>query len=335
MASQSTRVGVAGVGRLGGLHAKLYREIGTATFAGVYDADQQRAQTVAQEHGVQSFSSFEELLAACEAVNLVVPTSIHFELAQTALRAGKHVFIEKPITTTVAEARALIALARERQRVLQVGHIERFNAALRALQDFPLAPKFIESHRMASFDPRGTDVAVVLDLMIHDIDIILSLVKSPLARVDANGVAVVSLEPDIANARLQFENGCVANVTASRISQKKMRKMRLFQRDAYVSIDFLQGLSEVYRLVGTEEASGRFSFPITLGKLEQGARPRHIIYEKFEAPEGNALKMELESFLHAIQTGAPPPVTGEDGLRALEVATQITALIKQQVQSEA
>lgn len=334
MASQSNRVGVAGVGRLGGLHAKLYREINAATFVGVYDVDPQRAQAVAHEYGVQAFFSFEELLAACEAVNIVVPTSIHFELAQTALLAGKHVFIEKPITTTVAEARALIALARERQRVLQVGHIERFNAALRALQDFPLAPKFIESHRMASFDPRGTDVAVVLDLMIHDIDIILSLVKSPLARVDANGVAVVSLEPDIANARLQFENGCVANVTASRISQKKMRKMRLFQRDAYVSIDFLQGLSEVYRLVGAEEASGRFSFPITLGKLEQGARPRHIIYEKFEAPEGNALKMELESFMHAIQTGAPPPVTGEDGLRALEVATQITALIKQQVQNE-
>lgn len=325
-------VGVAGVGRLGGLHAKLYREVSGANFIGVYDAEHERAQAIAQEHGVKAFDSFAELLAACEAVNIVVPTSFHFELAEQALAARRHVFIEKPITTTVAEARVLIACAKEQGRVLQVGHIERFNGALRALQDFPLAPKFIESHRMASFDPRGTDVAVVLDLMIHDIDIILSLVKSPLTRVDANGVAVVSLEPDIANARLQFANGCVANVTASRISQKKMRKMRLFQRDAYVSIDFLQGLSEVYRLVGAEEASGRFSFPLTLGKLEQGARPRHILYEKFEAPEGNALKMELESFMRAIETNTPPPVTGEDGLRALEVATQITELIKQQVE---
>ena len=328
------RVGVAGVGRLGGLHAKLYRKVAAAHFLGVYDAEAQRAEVVADEHGVKAFSAFEEMLAACEAVNIVVPTSVHFDLAQRALRAGKHVFIEKPITTTVAEARALIQLAQEHGCVLQVGHIERFNGALRSLQNFPLAPKFIESHRMASFDPRGTDVAVVLDLMIHDIDIILSLVKSPLTRVDANGVAVVSLEPDIANARLQFANGCVANVTASRISQKKMRKMRLFQRDAYVSIDFLQGLSEVYRLVGAEEASGKFSFPITLGKLEQGARPRHIIYEKYEAPEGNALQMELESFVHAIRTNTPPPVTGEDGLRALEVATEITRLIKAQVMQE-
>ncbi|NUO78430.1 Gfo/Idh/MocA family oxidoreductase [candidate division KSB1 bacterium] len=330
---ENLHVGVVGVGRLGGLHAKLYREISGAAFAGVYDSDAQRAQTVAQEHGVKAFASFEELLAACAAVNIVVPTSSHFELARQALLAKRHVFIEKPITTTVEDARELIALAQAQSRVLQVGHIERFNAALRALQNFPLAPKFIESHRMASFDPRGTDVAVVLDLMIHDIDIILSLVKSPLTRVDANGVAVVSLEPDIANARLQFANGCVANVTASRISQKKMRKMRLFQRDAYVSIDFLQGLSEVFRLVTPEEASGRFSFPVVLGKLEQGARPRHILYEKLDAPEGNALKMELESFVAAIQNHTPPPVTGEDGLRALEVATAITEIIKRQLES--
>ncbi len=331
---ENFHVGVVGVGRLGSLHAKLYREVAGAAFAGVYDSDAQRAQTVAHEHGVTAFSSFEELLAACEAVNIAVPTSSHFELARQALLAKRHVFIEKPITATVEEARELIALAQTQGRVLQVGHIERFNAALRALHDFPLAPKFIESHRMASFDPRGTDVAVVLDLMIHDIDIILSLVKSPLTRVDANGVAVVSLEPDIANARLQFANGCVANVTASRISQKKMRKMRLFQRDAYVSIDFLQGLSEVFRLVTPEEASGKFTFPVVLGKLEQGARPRHILYEKLDAPEGNALQMELDSFVAAIQNHTPPPVTGEDGLRALEVATAITEIIKQQLQSE-
>ncbi len=327
-----TRIGVAGVGRLGSLHAALYREVAGAAFVGLYDADQARAAKLASDLGVRNFSSFAEMLQACEAVNIVVPTSFHFELAEQALRTGRHVFIEKPITTTVAQARQLLVLAEARGLVLQVGHIERFNAAIRALADFPLAPRFIESHRMASFDPRGTDVAVVLDLMIHDIDIILSLVKSPLAQAHANGVAVVSYEPDIANARLQFENGCVANVTASRISQKKMRKMRLFQRDAYVSIDFLQGLSEVFRMVSPEEASGRLSFPVVLGKIEQGARPRHILYEKLEAPEGNALKMEIESFLAAIQNNTPPPVTGEDGMRALEVATKITEMIKEQIE---
>lgn len=325
---QNIRVGVAGVGRLGQLHARLYREVEGAELAGVYDIDAARAQVLAHELGVRRFDSFADLLASTEAVSIVVPTVFHFELGKAALEANKHVFIEKPITTTVDEASRLIALAALQKCVLQVGHIERFNAALRALENFSLAPRFIESHRLASFDPRGTDVAVVLDLMIHDIDIILTLVKSPLVRLDANGVAVVSEEADIANARLQFANGCVANVTASRISQQKMRKMRIFQRDAYVSIDFLQGLTEVFRLVSPEDAMNTGSFPVVLGKLDQGARQRHIIYEKLQAPEGNALKMELQSFVNAIRTGAPPPVTGEDGRRALEVATTITEVIK-------
>ncbi len=325
---RSIPVGVAGVGRLGQLHARLYREVEGAKLIGVYDTEAPRAETLANELGVRRFESFDELLDATEAVNIVVPTIFHFELGHKVLAAGKHIFIEKPITTTLDEAGALIALAAKQQRVLQVGHIERFNAALRALDNFPLAPRFIESHRLASFDPRGTDVAVVLDLMIHDIDIILALVKSPLTRIDANGVAVVSEEPDIANARLQFANGCVANVTASRISQKKMRKMRIFQRDAYVSLDFLQGLTEVFRLVSPEEAMSSGGFPVVLGKLDQGARQRHIVYEKLQAPEGNALKMELQSFVNAIRAGTPPPVTGEDGRRALEVATTITEVIK-------
>lgn len=325
---QPIKIGVAGVGRLGQLHARLYRDVEGVQLAGVFDTDMARAQTLAGDLGVRRFETFEELLAATEAVNIVVPTSAHFELGHKALAANKHIFIEKPITTTVEEANELIALAAQKQRVLQVGHIERFNAALRALDDFPLAPRFIESHRLASFDPRGTDVAVVLDLMIHDIDIILTLVKSPLTRIDANGVAVVSDEPDIANARLQFANGCVVNVTASRISQNKMRKMRIFQRDSYVSIDFLQGLTEVFRLVSPEEAMNAGGFPVVLGKLDQGAHQRHILYEKLQAPEGNALKMELQSFIHAIRTGTVPPVTGEDGRRALEVATTITEVIK-------
>jgi predicted dehydrogenase len=324
----SIPVGVAGVGRLGQLHVRLYREVEGAELVGVYDTDTARAQALAGELGVRRFDAFEDLLQAVEAVSIVVPTVFHFESGKKALAANKHIFIEKPITTTVEEASQLIALATLQKRVLQIGHIERFNAALRALENFPVAPRFIESHRLASFDPRGTDVAVVLDLMIHDIDIILTLVKSPLARIDASGVAVVSDEPDIANARLQFANGCVANVTASRISQKKMRKMRIFQRDAYVSIDFLQGLTEVFRLVSPEEAMNTGGFPVVLGKLDQGARQRHIIYEKLQAPEGNALKMELQSFIHAIRTGTPPPVTGEDGRRALEVATTITEVIR-------
>jgi len=325
---QSISVGVAGAGRLGQLHARLYREVEGANLIGVYDIDMTRAQTLANELGVRRFESYDEFLAATDAVNIVVPTIFHFELGQKALAANQHIFIEKPITTTVDEANDLIALATQKKRVLQVGHIERFNAALRALDDFPLTPRFIESHRLASFDPRGTDVAVVLDLMIHDIDIILTLVKSPLTRIDANGVAVVSDEPDIANARLQFANGCVVNVTASRISQNKMRKMRIFQRDAYVSIDFLQGLTEVFRLVSPEEAMSGGGFPVVLGKLDQGARQRHIVYDKLQAPEGNALKMELQSFIDSIRHHTPPPVTGEDGRRALEVATTITEIIK-------
>ena len=322
------RVGVVGVGRLGQLHARLYREVERAELVGVFDTDHSRAQALATELGVMAFASVDELLDAAEAVNVVVPTSYHFSLAQQAIEKQCHVFIEKPITVTTQEAQMLIQQSIERNVVLQVGHIERFNPALLALRGVHVAPMFIESHRLASFDPRGTDVAVVLDLMIHDLDVILSLVKSPLEQIDASGVAVISNEPDIANARLKFENGCVANVTASRISQKKMRKMRLFQRDAYISIDFLQGLSEVFKLVPADTPMNPSSLPLILGKIDQGEKKRQIIYEKLQAPEGNALKMELESFLEAIANGTPPPVTGEDGLRALEVASAITEMIK-------
>jgi len=322
------RVGVIGVGRLGQLHARLYREVSRAELVGVFDSNQQRASACATELGVRAFESIDELLGAIEAVNIAAPTTQHFSIAQQALAKGCHLFLEKPITVTVKEADELIKSCSQRKLVLQVGHIERFNPALLALRGVEVAPMFIESHRLASFDPRGTDVAVVLDLMIHDLDVILSLVKSPLAHIDASGVAVISNEPDIANARLKFENGCVANVTASRISQKKMRKMRLFQRDAYISIDFLQGLSEVFKLVAADAPMDPSSLPLVLGKIDQGDKKRHIIYEKLQAPEGNALKMELESFLEAIANGTPPPVTGEDGRRALEVASAITEMIK-------
>ena len=322
------RVGVAGVGRLGQLHARLYREVENAELVGLFDTDQPRGRALATELSVTAFESMDELLNAVEALNIVVPTLHHFALAQQAIDKRCHVFIEKPITVTTTEAEALIKSCAEQNLVLQVGHIERFNPALLALRGVAVAPMFIESHRLASFDPRGTDVAVVLDLMIHDIDVILSMVKSPLEHIDASGVAVISHEPDIANARLKFANGCVANVTASRISQNKMRKMRLFQRDAYISIDFLQGLSEVFKLVPTDTPMDPSSLPLILGKIGQGDKKRQIIYEKLQAPEGNALKMELESFVEAIANGTPPPVTGEDGHRALEVASAITEMIK-------
>lgn len=325
---EPVRVGVVGVGHLGRLHALLYKNVPRAQLAGVFDISPETAAAVAREAGCRAFETYRDLLAHVDAVNVVVPTTQHFSAAAEALRLGKHVFIEKPITSSLQEADELIRLARENRCLIQVGHIERFNQAMRALSTVPLNPRFIESHRLATFNPRGTDVAVVLDLMIHDIDIILTLVNSPVARIDANGVAVISGEPDIANARITFENGCVANVTASRISQKKMRKMRLFEKDSYVSIDFLQGLTERFRLVAQlpeeEQQTG-----VIMGKLE-GKRTRYVYYERLQAPEGNALQIELEEFVDAIVTGRKPHVTAEDGRNALAVATQIADIIKRQ-----
>jgi predicted dehydrogenase len=241
---------------------------------------------------------------------------------------GVHLLIEKPITATIEQARILTERAEAKGLKLQVGHIERFNAAILALEPYNIQPMFIESHRLAQFNPRGSDVAVVLDLMIHDIDLILSLVKSKVTRIDANGITVISDTPDIANARLQFENGCVANVTASRISQNKMRKIRLFQHDAYISIDFAQGTSEVFRLA--DEHTPRSWSTKMLGKIDQGQRKRIIVYEKPKVREVNALKYELERFVDSVQKNLEPPVTGRDGLHALEVAQEILTKIESQ-----
>lgn len=322
------KVGVVGTGHLGSLHAGLYQQVEGAELAGVYDIDLSRAEEVARATGSRAYRDLPGLLAAVDAVNVVVPTTHHFEIAEQALRAGKHVFIEKPITSRPEQAAQLIALARANHCLIQVGHIERFNQAMRAVQRLQVNPMFIESHRLASFNPRGTDVAVVLDLMIHDLDVILTLVKSPIRRIDANGVAVISDEPDIANARLTFENGCVANVTASRISQKKMRKMRLFERDTYISIDFLQGVSERFSLESAVPHD-RDVAPLIMGTLE-GKRKKFICYEKLEAPEGNALALELSAFVGAIREKKPAPVPAEEGMRALAVAIQISEIIKQQ-----
>lgn len=321
-------IGVVGVGHLGSLHAKMLAEIPGVGFAGVYDVDSTKARNIAAEFGVRAFDSLQQLLDTVEALTIASTTVTHYAIARQALESGKHVFIEKPVTETNEEAHELARLARNSVLVAQVGHIERFNPAILALEKHRISPMFVESHRLAQFNPRGTDVAVVLDLMIHDIDIILSFVKSPVVRVDANGVAVVSDSVDIANARLQFENGCVANVTASRISQRKMRKMRMFQRDEYISIDFSEGVAEVFRLVGEDEPDARGT--MMLGEIGSGKHKRKIVYELPEVKDINPLRHELELFVRAIQTRTPPPVAIEDAQRALEIAHVIMERIEQQ-----
>ncbi len=321
-------VGVIGTGHLGSLHAKMFSTMDSVQLQGVYDLDSTRAEQVAAQYGTKAYARLEDLLDSVEAVSVATTTKAHFPVGRTALERGVHVFVEKPMTETIEQARILVELAEQKKRKLQVGHIERFNPALLALEPYRLKPMFIESHRLAQFNPRGTDVAVVLDLMIHDIDLILSLVQSPVKRIDANGVAVVSDSVDIANARLQFENGCVANVTASRISQNKMRKMRMFQHDAYISVDFQQGLAEVFRLV--DEGDPDLKPTLMLGQIERGAKKRLIVYEQPEVKEVNALEFELQTFIESIRNDTPPPVSGRDGLQALEVAQEILQIIESQ-----
>lgn len=325
---ETLRVGVIGTGHLGTYHAQNYAKIPSAHLVGVYDTDSERAQKLAQELNTTAYPSMEALLASVDAVSVATPTQTHYSVGKTVLEHNVHLFIEKPITATVEQAKELIALAEQRHLKLQVGHIERFNPAILALEPYNLKPLFIESHRLSQFNPRGTDVAVVLDLMIHDIDLILSLVKAPVERIDANGVAVISETIDIANARLKFTNGCVANVTASRISQNKMRKMRLFQSNAYISIDFAQGLAEVFRIV--DEDAPETKMTMLLGKIDQGAKKRLIVYEQPEVKDVNALRIELESFLEAIRNNTEPRVSGKDGLQALEVAQEILSIIESQ-----
>ncbi len=325
---EKIKVGVIGVGHLGALHAKMFSEISSAELVGIFDANHERACNIAKEFGTRAANSLAELLPSVQAVSIATPTSSHFEVARAAIEAGLHVFIEKPITTTPEEAQALIDLAIEKKVKIQVGHIERFNPALLALEKYHIEPMFIESHRLAQFNPRGTDVAVVLDLMIHDIDIIASLVRSPVAKIEANGIGVVTESIDIANARIQFTNGCVANLTASRISQKKMRKMRLFQRDAYISIDFSDGIAEVFRLVDEEEVDAPNT--MKLGNIDAGFRKRKIVFEQPEIKDINPLKFELETFLRVIESKEEPVVTAQDGKRALEMAHAIMERIGEQ-----
>lgn len=324
---EKVKVGVIGTGHLGKLHTKLFKTVQNCELAGVYDMDEAKARECGNEFSVKVFNSLDELLKNCDAVSIVTTTSAHYEIARQSFLCNKHVFVEKPITTTIRDAEELIQLSNERKLNLQVGHIERFNPALLSLEKYNLDPKFIQTDRLAQFNLRGTDVAVVLDLMIHDIDIILSLVKSDVKDIKASGVAVVSDKIDIANARIEFENGAVANVTASRISQKRMRKMRMFQRDAYISVDFNTGVSEVYRLASQDDAN-KDSF-ISFGEIGVGDKKKLVVYEQPEQKEVNALQYELQLFINSIINKEKPLVSGEDGLKALKVAETIISKIEE------
>jgi len=311
------KVAVFGAGHLGKFHLNNWLEIDGVSVVGFLDPDDQNAASVAEKYKLKRYTNAEELIDACDAVDIIAPTTYHYELCDLALRKGKHVFVEKPLANTMEEARMLVKLAKESNLKFQVGHVERFNPAFLALKDYKLQPMFIEVHRLAQFNPRGTDVSVILDLMIHDIDIILNLVKSSVSYISANGVAVMSDTPDIANVRIEFDNGCVANLTSSRISMKKMRKIRLFQKDAYIGIDFLEKKTEVIRL-NAEGDKNVFTFDI-----ETNNGKKTIAIANPVVPEGNAIKMELEAFRDAILNNTDTPVTVQDGFSAMEVAHQI------------
>jgi predicted dehydrogenase len=316
------KVGVFGVGHLGKFHLNNWKEIKAAELVGFYDPDDAIAREVVDKYQLTRFAEPRQLMDVCDLVDIVAPTPAHFSLCETAIRKGKHVFVEKPLANTMAEARELVKLVRESNVKLQVGHVERFNPAFLAVQSMPLNPLFIEVHRLAQFNPRGTEVSVILDLMIHDIDIILSLVRSEVNSISASGVAVMTETPDIASVRIEFHNGCVANLTSSRISMKKMRKMRLFQKDAYIGIDFLNKKSEIIKLK-TAQDFDVFSFDI-----ETSNGKKTIALSNPTVPEVNAIRMELEKFTEAILTNSPTRVSEVDGYRAMDIAHQILQKIR-------
>ncbi len=313
------KAGVIGAGHLGKIHLKLLNQSSKYELVGFYDSNVEAAKNIASEFGYKNFETVEELINSCDMVDVVTPTLFHFDTAKKVLEAGKHLFIEKPITTTVEEAESLRDLAKKYGVRGQVGQVERFNPAFTAVNHKIENPMFIESHRLAEFNPRGTDVSVVLDLMIHDIDAILSVVKSKVKTVTANGVSVISNTPDIANARIEFENGCVANLTASRISMKNMRKSRFFQKDAYISVDFLEKKCEVVKMKDAPETPDEYAMVLTNA---EGVK-KQIYFDNPNVEPNNAILDELETFADAINTNTTPIVTLAQGTEALRVAMQV------------
>lgn len=308
------RIGIFGVGHLGKFHLNNWKEIADTEIVGFYDPSDDVSGPVAERYGIRRFNDPEALMDACDAADIVAPTTAHYSLCKMAILKSRHVFVEKPLANNMEEAREIVKLVHEANIKFQVGHVERFNPALLAAQQYDLQPMFIEVHRLAQFNPRGTDVSVILDLMIHDIDIILSLVKSNVKNVMANGVQVLSDTPDIANVRMEFDNGCVANLTSSRISMKKMRKMRLFQKDAYIGIDFLDKKTEIIKYKSADDKNV-FSF-----EIDTGHGTRTIAVAMPEITENNAILAELQSFVNSVRENRPTVVTELDGLRAMEVA---------------
>ena len=319
------KVGVLGAGHLGKIHLRLLNESQKYELVGFYDPDEINAKKVADEFGYSFFENINQLMDAVDVIDIVTPTLSHFDCAKKAIEKGKHIFIEKPITNTLEEAETLLELVEKHGVKGQVGHVERFNPAFIAVKDTVETPMFIETHRLAEFNPRGTDVPVVLDLMIHDIDVILSVVDSPVKQINASGVSVISTSPDIANARIEFENGCVANLTSSRISLKNMRKSRFFQKDAYISVDFLEKKVEVVKMKDAPETPGDFDMIL---QNAEGIR-KQIYFENPDITANNAILDELETFADAINNNTTPIVSLKQGTNALRVALQIIESFKQ------
>ncbi|MFA5555932.1 MAG: Gfo/Idh/MocA family oxidoreductase [Flavobacteriaceae bacterium] len=318
------KIGVLGAGHLGKIHLRLLNQSSKYELVGFYDPNSENAQKISAEFGYRKFDTIEELIENVDVVDIVTPTLSHYDCAVMAIKKGKHIFLEKPISNTVAEAEHIISLTKEYNVKGQVGHVERFNPAFKAVKDKINNPMFIETHRLAEFNPRGTDVPVVLDLMIHDIDAILSVVKSKVKDVHASGVSVISDSPDIANARIEFENGCVANVTSSRISMKNMRKARFFQKDAYISVDYLEKICEVVKMKDAPEVPGDFDMIL---QNAEGIR-KQIYFDNPEVAPNNAILDELETFADAINNDTTPIVTLEDGTEALRIAYRIIDCFK-------
>jgi len=311
------KLGIFGVGHLGKFHLNNWKQIPDVEIVGFFDPNNEHAKAVEAEYGIKRYMDEEALMKASDMIDVVTPTHLHFPVCEMAIKMGKHVFVEKPMANTIEEGKAIVEMVKESGVKLQVGHVERFNPAFTALKDTTLNPSFIEVHRLAQFNPRGTEVSVILDLMIHDIDIILSIVKSGVKNISASGVSVLTDTPDIANVRIEFNNGCVANLTSSRISMKKMRKIRLFQKDAYIGIDFLEKNTEIIKLKKPDEEDA-FSFDI---ETHQGTKTISIANPVVE--NGNAILAELTSFVNAIQKDEPTVVSEIDGFLAMEVAHQI------------
>jgi len=316
------KIGLIGVGHLGRIHLEQLLKIPEYELIGIYDVSEEKVDEAIKDFGVNAFQSLEELVDASDVVDVVTPTLSHYDCAVMAIKKSRHVFIEKPITNTLDEARELLELAREANVKVQIGHVERFNPAFMAAQPFCKDPVFIETHRLAQFNPRGTDVPVILDLMIHDIDIVLSIVNSEVKRINANGVSIISDTPDIANARIEFHNGCVANLTASRISLKNMRKSRIFQRNAYITVDFLDKEANVVKIKPASEEDEKNPMAVIIDTGRENGK-KQIYFDQPEINKTNAIQMELQALARAINENTPPPVTIEDGYNALKVAHQI------------